>query len=68
MVEKQPTRVHLIAGGYPPGKHAGHDMDYARLRLLEKLGQDDSIHTTVGGDYTDTVSYTHLTLPTILLV
>ena len=53
MVEKQPTRVHLIAGGYPPGQHAGHDMDYARLRLLEKLGQDVSIHTTVGGDYTD---------------
>ena len=53
MVEKQRTRVHLIAGGYPPGQHAGHDMDYARLRILQMLGEDDSIHTTVGGDYTD---------------
>ena len=53
MVEKHRTRVHLIAGGYPPGQHAGHDMDYARLRILQMLGEDDSIHTTVGGDYTD---------------
>ena len=30
-------RVHVIAGGYPPGALGGHDMDYARLRLLELL-------------------------------
>lgn len=27
-------QVHLIVGGFPSGSHAGHDMDYARLRLL----------------------------------
>ena len=31
------TRVHLITGGFPPGSPAGHDMDYARLRLLQLL-------------------------------
>ena len=27
-----PIRVHVVAGGFPPGKHAGHDIDYARMR------------------------------------
>ena len=34
MSRAKPIRVHLIAGGYPPGSFAGHDMDYVRLRLL----------------------------------
>jgi hypothetical protein len=29
-----PRRAHLITGGFPLGAHAGHDHDYARLRLL----------------------------------
>jgi len=28
-----PIRVHVIAGGFPPGKHTGHDIDYARMRI-----------------------------------
>ena len=32
-----PRRAHLIAGGFPPGAPAGHDHDYARLRLLGLL-------------------------------
>ena len=37
MNDIKPGRVHVIAGGFPPGALAGHDMDYARLRLLELL-------------------------------
>ena len=32
-------RAHLITGGYPAGSDAGHDMNYARLRLLEIFGR-----------------------------
>ncbi|MDP6378017.1 MAG: ThuA domain-containing protein [Pseudomonadales bacterium] len=46
-----PERVHLIVGGYPPGSAAGHDMDYARLRLLELLREHDDIVTTVASDF-----------------
>ncbi len=38
MPEQKPGRAHLIAGGYPPGQSAGHDHDYARLKLLELVG------------------------------
>ena len=34
MPRPQITRAHLITGGFPPGTAAGHDMNYARLRLL----------------------------------
>ena len=46
-------RVHLVAGGYPPGASAGHDMDYARLRLLGFLAEHEDIATTVAGDFGD---------------
>ena len=45
-------RAHLITGGFPPGSPAGHDMDYARLRLLELL-HEHGVNTTVAGDFTD---------------
>ena len=45
-------RVHLIAGGFPPGSHAGHDHDYARLRLLGLLAESD-IPASVANDFTD---------------
>ncbi len=48
-----PKHVHLITGGYPRGATAGHDMDYARLRLLKLLHEHDDIVTTVSGDFTD---------------
>jgi type 1 glutamine amidotransferase len=47
------TRVHLIAGGFPPGSPAGHDMNYARLRLLEMVAENPQIYATVGNDYAD---------------
>src|SRR2546422_8969908 len=41
MTETKPGRAHLIAGGFPPGSSAGHDHDYARLRLLGLLAERD---------------------------
>lgn len=46
-------RAHLVTGGYPPGSSAGHDMDYARLRLLGFLAEREDIATTVAGDFAD---------------
>src|ERR1700733_3064384 len=45
-------RVHVIAGGFPPGSHAGHDHDYARLRLLQLLAERD-IPGSVVNDFAD---------------
>jgi hypothetical protein len=49
----KPTRVHLITGGFPPGSPAGHDMDYARLRLLQLLHEQPHVRATVANDFTD---------------
>jgi type 1 glutamine amidotransferase len=49
----QPSGVHLIVGGYPPGSPAAHDMDYVRLRLLGELSAHPDRHTTVSSDYAD---------------
>lgn len=46
-------RAHLIAGGFPPGSPAGHDHDYARLRILQELQRWEELHTTCAGDFTD---------------
>jgi len=48
-----PFRIHLVAGGFPPGTAAGHDMDYARLRLLQVTARNDAIHVTTANDYAD---------------
>jgi len=45
--------VHLVVGGFPPGTSAAHDMDYARLRLLELLGEREDVGVTVASDYAD---------------
>ena len=50
---KRRGQVHLIAGGYPPGASAGHDMDYARVRLLSMLQDASQTHATVANDYSD---------------
>src|SRR4029077_3699659 len=41
MTEAKSGRAHLIAGGFPPGSLAGHDHDYARLRLVGLLAERD---------------------------
>ena len=53
MTRLQPVRVHLIAGGFPVGSPAGHDMDYARLRILQLLQENPNVATTVTNDFTD---------------
>jgi hypothetical protein len=52
MPDTTPARAHLITGGYPPGSAAGHDHDYARLRLLNLLAEQD-IPASVGNDFAD---------------
>lgn len=45
-------RAHVVAGGFPPGSSAGHDHDYARLRLLTLLA-DKNIPASVANDFAD---------------
>jgi hypothetical protein len=52
MTTKLSDRVHVVAGGYPEGALGGHDMDYARLRLLELL-EERGLLATVGNDFSD---------------
>ena len=52
MSENTSNRAHLIAGGFPPGSAAGHDHDYARLRLLGLLAEQD-MPASVGNDFAD---------------
>jgi type 1 glutamine amidotransferase len=52
MTATQPARAHVIAGGFPPGSMAGHDHDYARLRLLGLLAERD-VPASVGNDFAD---------------
>jgi uncharacterized protein len=55
--DDKPVRVHLIVGGFPPGEPAGHDMDYARLRLLEALHESSRVRVTVANDFRDLVRW-----------
>ena len=52
MTEKTSGRAHLIAGGFPPGSSAGHDHDYARLRLLGLLAEQE-VPASVANDFAD---------------
>jgi len=52
MTETKSNRAHLIAGGFPPGSAAGHDHDYARLRLLGLLAEAD-VPASVANDFAD---------------
>jgi len=52
MTETRPGRAHLITGGFPPGSSAGHDHDYARLRLLGLLAEQD-VPASVANDFAD---------------
>jgi type 1 glutamine amidotransferase len=52
MTDTNSGRAHLIAGGFPPGSYAGHDHDYARLRLLGLLAERD-IPASVANDFAD---------------
>jgi uncharacterized protein len=53
MTAQKPMRVHVITGGFPAGSPAGHDMDYARLRILQLLQEHPHVLSTVANDFTD---------------
>ena len=52
MAETKSTRAHLIAGGFPPGSLAGHDHDYARLKLLGLLAEQ-GVAASAANDFAD---------------
>ena len=52
MSNDTPRRAHLITGGFPPGSPAGHDHDFARLRLLQMLAERD-VPASAGNDFSD---------------
>ncbi len=52
MTEINPRHAHLVVGGFPPGAMAGHDHDYARLRLLQLLAERE-VPASVAGDFAD---------------
>jgi uncharacterized protein len=52
MTGTKPGRAHVITGGFPPGSYAGHDHDYARLRLLGLLAQEE-VPASVANDFAD---------------
>jgi uncharacterized protein len=56
MNNQKSSRAHVIAGGFPPGSHAGHDHDYARLRLLGLLAEQD-IPASVANDFADVAKW-----------
>jgi type 1 glutamine amidotransferase len=49
-------RSHLVAGGFPPGSSAGHAHDYARLRLLGLLAEQE-VPTSVANDFADVATW-----------
>jgi len=58
MTKQTPLRrVHLVAGGFPRGSWAGHDIDYVRLRLLESLRGSPNVAVSVANDYLDLDSW-----------
>jgi type 1 glutamine amidotransferase len=52
MLDAKSGRVHLVAGGFPPGSMGGHDHDYARLMLLGLLAER-GIPASVSNDFSD---------------
>ncbi len=51
------VRVHLVAGGFPRGSSAGHDIDYVRLKILELLHGEDRAVVSVSSDFADVESW-----------
>ena len=56
MAANSSGRALLITGGFPPGSPAGHDHDYARLRLLGLLAEA-GVSTSVGNDFADVAKW-----------
>lgn len=52
-----PVPVHVAAGGFPRGSSAGHDIDYARLRILQLLQEEGRAVASVSSDFSDIGSW-----------
>jgi type 1 glutamine amidotransferase len=52
MPDTNPARAHVICGGFPAGQMSGHDHDYARLKLLGLLAEQD-VPASVASDFAD---------------
>ncbi|HIF97354.1 MAG TPA: hypothetical protein EYQ54_10090 [Myxococcales bacterium] len=52
-----PIRAHVVAGGFPRGSWAGHDIDYVRLRLLRLLEEEKRAMVSVSNDFVDLDSW-----------
>jgi type 1 glutamine amidotransferase len=52
MTTTLPARAHVITGGFPPGRVEGHDHDFARLRLLEML-REEQAPASAANDFVD---------------
>jgi type 1 glutamine amidotransferase len=52
MTDALPARAHVITGGFPAGQLGGHDHDYARLRLLQLLAEQQ-VPASVANDFAD---------------
>jgi type 1 glutamine amidotransferase len=48
-----PIRIQLVAGGFPRGSSAGHDIDFARFRILQLLQQNANVSAGVSSDFMD---------------
>jgi len=57
MTHRKPVRVHVVAGGFPRGSSAGHDIDYARLRILRLLQENENAVASVSGDFGEIESW-----------
>lgn len=64
MTDSTIGRAHLITGGFPPGSNAGHDHDFARLRLLTLLAES-GVQASVANDFADLERW--LPLSTLLM-
>lgn len=53
--------VHLVIGGFPPGSTAGHDMAYARRRLLDFLDEVEHLQPTISSDFADVETWLRTT-------
>jgi hypothetical protein len=56
MADVTDHRAHVVAGGFPPGSAAGHDHDYARLRLLALLAERQ-VPASVANDFADSPTW-----------
>ena len=56
MAETKYPRAHVITGGFPAGAAAGHDHDFARLRLLTLLAEQD-VAVSVANDFADVAKW-----------